>query len=212
MAIVKNSPLGFKRVRQAINYAIDRDQLVKYLRNGIGIAATSGFIPKGMPGFDDKEVKGYSYNPTKAAKLLAEAGFPNGKGLPEITLNTTTTYKDLIEFIQGSLNAIGIQTKIDVSPSTSLRELMAKNHVNFFRGSWLADYADGETFLSVFYSKNKVPFGQILLRITTRNSINFLNVVTMNQMTKSALSSTSKWMNLLWMIHQWYPSSMINLL
>ena len=159
LAIVKNSPLRFKKVRQAINYAIDRAQLIKYLRNGIGIAATSGFIPKGMPGFDDTKVKGYEYNPTLAAKLLAEAGFPNGKGLPEITLNTTTTYKDLIEFIQGSLTAIGIQTKVDVSPGTSLRELMAKNHVNFFRGSWIADYADGENFLSVFYSKNKVPFG-----------------------------------------------------
>ncbi|MGY3052878.1 oligopeptide transport system substrate-binding protein [Pedobacter sp. UYEF25] len=159
LAIVKSSPLRFKKVRQAINYSIDRAQLIKYLRNGIGIAATSGFIPKGMPGFDDDLVKGYDYNPTLAAKLLTEAGFPNGKGLPEITLNTTTTYKDLIEFIQGSLIAIGIQTKVDVSPSTSLRELMAKNHVNFFRGSWIADYADGENFLSVFYSKNKVPFG-----------------------------------------------------
>ncbi len=159
LAIVKNSPLRFKKVRQAINYAIDRDQLIKYLRNGIGIAATSGFIPKGMPGFDDKTVKGYSYNPTLAAKLLKEAGYPNGKALPEVTLNTTTTYKDLIEFIQGSLNAIGIHARVDVSPSASLRELMAKNNVNFFRGSWIADYADGENFLSVFYSKNKVPFG-----------------------------------------------------
>lgn len=159
LSIVKNSPLRFKKVRQAINYAIDRDQLIKYLRNGIGIAATSGFIPQGMPGFDDKKVIGYHYNPAKAAKLLADAGFPNGKGLPELTLNTTTTYKDLIEFIQGSLTAIGIPTKVDVSPSTSLRELMAKNHVNFFRGSWIADYADGENFLSMFYSKNKVPFG-----------------------------------------------------
>lgn len=159
LAIVKDSPLRFKKVRQAINYAIDRAQLIKYLRNGIGIAATSGFIPKGMPGFDDKKVKGYDYNPALAAKLLAEAGYPNGKGMPEVTLNTTTTYKDLIEFIQGSLTAIGIHTKVDVSPSASLRELMAKNNVNFFRGSWIADYADGENFLSVFYSKNKVPFG-----------------------------------------------------
>lgn len=159
LSIVKNSPLRIKKVRQAINYSIDRDKLIKYLRNGVGIAATSGFIPKGMPGFDSLNVHGYVYNPAKAAKLLAEAGFPDGKGLPEITLNTTTTYKDLIEFIQGELTAIGIKTKIDVSPSSSLRDLMSKNHVNFFRGSWLADYADGENFLSMFYSKNKVPYG-----------------------------------------------------
>ncbi|WP_421942579.1 ABC transporter substrate-binding protein [Pedobacter sp.] len=159
LSIVKNSPLKLKKVRQAINYSIDREKLIKYLRNGIGIPATSGFIPKGMPGFDSAKVHGYKYTPKLAAKLLAEAGYPEGKGLGEITLNTTTTYKDLIEFIQSELSAIGIRTKIDVSPSTSLRDLISKNHVNFFRGSWIADYADGENYLSMFYSKNKVPFG-----------------------------------------------------
>nr|WP_315418124.1 ABC transporter substrate-binding protein [uncultured Pedobacter sp.] len=159
LSIVKNSPLRLKKIRQAINYAIDRDRLIKYLRNGIGVAATSGFIPKGMPGFDSLAVRGYAYNPKLAAKLLAEAGFPEGKGMGEVTLNTTTTYRDLIEFIQGQLTAVGIKVKIDVSPSASLRDLMSKNSVNFFRGSWLADYGDGENFLSMFYSKNKVPYG-----------------------------------------------------
>ncbi|RZL34421.1 MAG: ABC transporter substrate-binding protein [Pedobacter sp.] len=158
-ALVKNSPLRIKKVRQAINYAIDRAKLIKYLRNSIGTPATSGFIPKGMPGFDSTRVKGYDYNPKLSAKLLAEAGFPNGKDMPEVTLSTSTTYRDLIEFIQGELNAIGIKVKVDVAPSASLRDLMAKNEVNFFRGSWIADYPDGENYLSVFYSKNKVPFG-----------------------------------------------------
>jgi oligopeptide transport system substrate-binding protein len=159
LSIVKKSPLRLKKIRQAINYAIDRDRLIKYLRNGIGVSATSGFIPKGMPGFDSLAVRGYVYNPKLAAKLLTEAGFPEGKGMAEVTLNTTTTYKDLIEFIQGQLTAVGIKAKIDVSPSASLRDLMSKNSVNFFRGSWLADYGDGENFLSMFYSKNKVPYG-----------------------------------------------------
>ena len=157
--LVKKSPLRFKKVRQAINYAIDKEKLIKYLRNSIGTPATAGFVPKGMPGFDSTKVKGYHYNPKLALKLLAEAGFPNGKGMPEITLNTSTTYKDLIEFIQGELNAIGIKVKVEVSPSASLRDLMSKNEVNFFRGSWIADYPDTENYLSVFYSKNKVPFG-----------------------------------------------------
>ncbi len=157
--IVKNSPLRFKKVRQAINYAIDKEKLIKYLRNSVGVPATSGFIPKGMPGFDSIIVKGYHYNLPLAQKLLAEAGFANGKGMPEVTLSTSTTYKDLIEFIQGELNAIGIKVKVDVSPSASLRDLMSKNGVNFFRGSWIADYPDGENYLSVFYAKNKVPFG-----------------------------------------------------
>lgn len=157
--IVKKSPLQYKKVRQAINYAIDRQKLIKYLRNSVGTPATNGFIPKGMPGFDSVKVKGYSYNPVLSAKLLAEAGFPNGKGMPEVTLSTSTTYKDLIEFIQGELAAIGMKVKVDVSPSASLRDMMSKNEVNFFRGSWIADYPDGENYLSVFYSKNRVPFG-----------------------------------------------------
>src|SRR5215217_343541 len=158
-AITKNSPLRLKKIRQAINYAIDKPKLIKYLRNGIGIPATSGFIPQGMPGFDSTAVKGYHYNPKKAAQLLAEAGFPNGKGMPQLMLNTSTTYKDLIEFVQGELSEIGIKTKVDVSASASLRDLMSKNEVNFFRGSWIADYPDGENYLAVFYSKNKVPNG-----------------------------------------------------
>lgn len=157
--IVQHSPLRFKKVRQAINYAIDKPKLIKYLRNGIGLPATAGFIPKGMPGFDSELVKGYDYQPALAAKLLTEAGYPNGKGMPEVTLSTSTTYKDVIEFIQSELNNIGIKVKVDVSPNASLRDMMSKNEVNFFRGSWIADYPDGENFLSVFYSKNKVPNG-----------------------------------------------------
>ena len=159
LAIVKSSPIKYKKVRQAINYAINKERLVKYLRNSIGIPGASGFIPAGMPGFDAKAVKGYSYDPDKARELLKEAGFPNGKGMGEITLSTTTTYKDLIEFIQGELSEVGIKSKIEVNQSASLREVIAKRQVNFFRGSWIADYADGEIYLSMFYSKNYVPIG-----------------------------------------------------
>ncbi|RYY36245.1 MAG: ABC transporter substrate-binding protein [Sphingobacteriaceae bacterium] len=159
IAIVKHSPLKVLKVRQAINYAIDKQKMIKYLRNGVGTPGNSGFIPKGMPGFDDSKVKGYMYNPEKARRLLAEAGFPNGNGLPEIVLNTTTTYRDLIEYIQGELEKVNIRTRVEVIQGASLRELMAKNGVNFFRGSWIADYPDGENYLSVFYSKNKIPFG-----------------------------------------------------
>jgi len=158
-SIARNSPLRDKRIRQAINYGIDKAKLIKYLRNSTGIPATSGFVPKGMPGFDSTLVKGYHYDPEKAAALLAEAGFPDGKGMPEITLTTSTTARDLTEFIQGELTALGIRVKVEVAPSASLRELMAKNEVNFFRGLWIADYPDAENYLSVFYGKNKVPFG-----------------------------------------------------
>ncbi|MEO6499443.1 MAG: ABC transporter substrate-binding protein, partial [Mucilaginibacter sp.] len=69
------------------------------------------------------------------------------------------TYRDLIEYIQGQLEAVGIKTRVEINQTASLRELVAKNGVNFFRGQWIADYPDGENYLSVFYSKNKIPFG-----------------------------------------------------
>ncbi len=157
--IVKSSPLKNLKLRQAINYSIDRNKMIKYLRNSIGTPGHAGFIPKGMPGFNMDSVKGYHYDPEKAKKLLAEAGFPNGIGLPEIKLQSSTTYKDLMEFVQGELGSIGIKCKVEVNQGASLRELIAKNNVNFFRGSWIADYPDAENYLSVFYSNNYVPIG-----------------------------------------------------
>ncbi|WP_419801653.1 ABC transporter substrate-binding protein [Mucilaginibacter sp.] len=159
LAIVKNSPLRIKKVRQAINYAIDREEMVKYLRNNIGTPGHAGFVPLGMPGFEQQIVKGYHYDPEKARKLLAEAGFNAKHPVPEILLNTTTTYRDLVEFIQGQLQTVGIRTRVEVGQGASLREMIAKNSINFFRGNWIADYPDAENYLSVFYSKNKVPFG-----------------------------------------------------
>ena len=159
LAIVKHSPLRMLKVRQAINYAINKPNMIKYLRNSTGTPGYAGFIPQGMPGFNTTAVHGYRYNPAKAKQLLAEAGFPGGKNLPEIVLSTTTSYRDLIEYIQGELQKAGIRTRVELVQGASLRELIAKNGVSFFRGSWIADYPDAENYLSVFYSKNKVPFG-----------------------------------------------------
>jgi len=157
--IVKDSPLKIKKIRQAINYSIDRTKIVKYLQNSMGIPGTAGFIPEGMPGFNAAAVKGYDFNPEKAQKLLAESGYPHGRGMAPITLYTSTTYRDLIEYIQGELEIQGIHTILAVNPAASLREQISKSTINFFRGSWVADYPDGENYLSLFYSHNKVPFG-----------------------------------------------------
>ncbi|UEG53051.1 ABC transporter substrate-binding protein [Mucilaginibacter daejeonensis] len=159
LAIVKNSPLRMLKVRQAINYAINKGRMIKYLRNSTGTPGYAGFIPQGMPGYDSTAVHGYRYDIEKAKRLLAEAGFPGGRNLPDITLSTTVSYRDLIEFIQGELQKVGITTHVELVQGASLRELIAKNGVNFFRASWIADYPDGENYLSVFYGKNKIPFG-----------------------------------------------------
>ena len=153
------SPLKLKLIRQAINYGFDRVKMMRYLRNNIGIAGTSGFVPAGIPWFDQKKVMGYQYDPAKAMHLLAKAGFPGGKGLPPITLTTNASYLDLCKFIQSQLGEIGINIKIDVTPPSTLREIIAQSKVSFFRGSWIADYPDAENYLSLFYSPNFCPAG-----------------------------------------------------
>ena len=159
VAIVKHSPLRLLKIRQAINYAIDKQKMVKYLRNNMGTPGSAGFIPMGMPGFDANKIKGYSYNPEKARQLLKEAGYPGGKNLPEIILHTTVGYRSLIEYVQGQLDRVGIKVSVEITQGASLRELVSKNGVNFFYGTWIADYPDAENYLSVFYSRNKIPFG-----------------------------------------------------
>lgn len=146
------------KIRKAINFGFDRQKMVLYLRNNIGIAAVNGFIPKGMPYFDNT-LKGFSYDPQKSKQLLTEAGFPDGKNLPEIKLITTSVYLDVCEYIQSELAQLGIKIKVEVLLPAVNSELIANNKAAFFRKSWVADYADKENYMSVFYSKNFSPDG-----------------------------------------------------
>lgn len=154
-----DNPLLDKKVRQAINYGFDRAKMIRYLRNNIGYPGTSGFIPMGMQAFDSEKVKGYDYDQAKALQLLAEAGYPNGKGLPEISLAVSPTYLDLTQYIQHELEQIGIKIKLDVQQAAQQRQMMRSYQLPFFRASWIADYPDAENYLSLFYSKNLQPFG-----------------------------------------------------
>ncbi|MFM7080294.1 MAG: ABC transporter substrate-binding protein, partial [Bacteroidota bacterium] len=127
--------------------------------NGIGTPGIYGMVPPGMPGFDFSKVKGYHYDPSLAASYLAQAGYPSGKGLPEITLSTTKEYQDLCEYIQGQLGELGIRIKIDVNQGATHREMVARQKLDFFRGSWIADYHDAENYLALFYGPNHAPAG-----------------------------------------------------
>jgi oligopeptide transport system substrate-binding protein len=156
---VKNSPLKQKALRKAINYAFDREKLIKYFHNNIGAPASAGFIPAGLSSYNPKKVKGYYYNPDKVNQLLTEAGYPNGKGLPDITLHTTDNFIEIVEFIQGQLSESNIKLKISIENATVLKTGVAKNEFNMFKKSWIGDYADEENFMSLFYSKNFSPEG-----------------------------------------------------
>jgi len=156
---VQGSPVLDKKIRLAINYGFDREKMIKYLRNNVGQPANSGFVPLGMPSFSQEMVPGYEYNPDRARELLSQAGYPMGVGLPEITLTTTSDYQDLCEYIQHELYEIGVVLNIDVNTGASFRDRMANGQLEFFRGSWIADYPDPENYLSLFYSRNFSPAG-----------------------------------------------------
>jgi oligopeptide transport system substrate-binding protein len=156
---VQNSPVLTREVRQAINVGFDRHKMMRYLRNNIGSPAVAGFIPEGLPSYNAEKVKGYSYDPDMARALLSRAGYPNGKGLPGITLTTTSDYQDLCEYIQHELSEVGIRLNIEVNTGASFRNRMANSRLEFFRGSWIADYPDAENYLSLFYTRNFSPAG-----------------------------------------------------
>ena len=153
-----DSPLRDKRVRQAINHGFDREKMIKYLRNNIGVAGKWGILPVGLPGFDSVS-KTYDYDPQLSKELLAQAGYPNGKGMPEITLSTTASYLDLCKYIQQQLGLLGMKVRLDVNPPAALRENMAQGKVEWFRGSWIADYPEAENYFALFYTPNRSPKG-----------------------------------------------------
>ncbi len=154
-----SNPLLNKKVRQAINYGFDRKKMIRFMRNNIGTAANAGFVPDGLSHNTADKNWGFNYNPDLSRKLLDEAGFPNGKNLPEISLTTNSDYLDLCEYIQHQLSTIGIKLKIDVGTGASFREMVANSKIDFFRASWIADYPDAENYLALFYSKNFSPSG-----------------------------------------------------
>lgn len=146
-----------KLIRQAINYAINREEIVRYLRYNTGIPAENGFIPPFLPGHG--KIDGYNYNPNKALDLLKQAGYPNGQGLPEISLFVASQDYALAEIIQSQLQNVGIKLKVETEQPAILAEGVANGQCYFFKKSWIGDYPDGENFLSLFYSKNFSPGG-----------------------------------------------------
>ncbi len=106
-------------------------KMMTYLHNSIGIPATSGFVPAGLPSFDTAVVKGYHYNIPLARQLLKEAGYPDGKGLPPIRLVSIPIYADLANYVAHQLQDIGIQVTVEVIQKGTLMDQVAKSAVPF---------------------------------------------------------------------------------
>jgi peptide/nickel transport system substrate-binding protein len=112
-------PFDDVRVRRALNYAVDRDAIVKYVLDGRGEVRSGPLNPRAW-GFDPS-AKGYEYNPTLAKKLLEEAGYPNGV---DITWNMTkgVIVKDveIAEAFANQLAKVGIRVKLNILESGTL--------------------------------------------------------------------------------------------
>lgn len=154
--VVRNSPLRVKAIRQAINHAINREQLILYLRNSIGFPATAGFVPGGLPSRNIEMVKGYAYDPEKARQLLRSSGLDVNQ-LPVIKLLTIPIYADIASYVAKQCEDVGIPVQVEVIQKSLLLEQTAKSTAGFFRGSWIADYPDAENYMAMFYSKNPAP-------------------------------------------------------
>lgn len=152
-----HSPLAMLKIRQAIQHSIDRKKMMFYLRNSIGTAANSGFLPLGLPSYDSSEVKGYDYDLLTARKLIREAGFDEANPVPAIKLITVPAYVSLASYVANSLKQSGLTVSVETMQKSLLLEQTSRSQIPFFRGSWIADYPDAENFLGVFYSKNPAP-------------------------------------------------------
>lgn len=150
-----------KKLRQAFNYAVDRKGICEILREGAALPA-KGFSPPSLPGFDPT-IEGYTYNPEKAKQLLAEAGYPGGKGLPEITYwhnAPSETHSAIAQYIQANLRDIGVTVNINTMDWAAYIQFCQEGKPQMFRMGWLADYPDPDDFLWVnFHSVNIGPRG-----------------------------------------------------
>jgi peptide/nickel transport system substrate-binding protein len=154
-----NHPLRDKRVRQAMDMALDKEEMVRYIKNNTAIPATQGFVPPSCFISSAAGTERLGFDLERARQLMLEAGYPQGEGVEEITLSTTADYVELCEYVQHQLGRIGLKIKVDVLPTSTHRSAVSAGEIEFFRKSWIADYSDPENFLSLFVSENAAPKG-----------------------------------------------------
>jgi oligopeptide transport system substrate-binding protein len=138
------------RVRKALAMALDRDQLTRLVLKA-GDAPTAGFVPA-MGGY--ATARGNGHDPDQARRLLAEAGYPGGRGFPGFTVlyNTSGRHKTVCEWLQASWQAtLGIQPELQNMEWNTYLETRQKTHdFQLVRAAWKADYPDPGNYLDMF--------------------------------------------------------------
>lgn len=142
------------RVRRALARAIDRQKIVKYITRAGEIAAES-LVPPGLPGYPP--AKTAPYDPEAARKLLAEAGYPDGKGFPkiEILYNSSDAHKKIAAAIQEMWREnLHIDVDLRNVEWKIYLDMQTRMEFDVVRRAWIADYNDPNTFLDMFTSTN----------------------------------------------------------
>jgi oligopeptide transport system substrate-binding protein len=147
---VRRPPFDDPRVRQAFALATDREALAHVTLRGFAFPATGGFVPPGMPGHSPGI--GLPYDPEQARLLLAEAGYPGGRGLPELEVLSADT-PPVVSAVGGLqtqwLHNLGVEiTWKHLSWGEFLHRLLRESPHMWYMG-WLADYPDPDNFLRV---------------------------------------------------------------
>jgi oligopeptide transport system substrate-binding protein len=146
---VNRAPMENSHLRQALARAIDRPQLVDNATRGLSYPATGGLVPPGMPG----HVPGIATpaDPAKARRLLAQAGFPGGDGLPPIKM--VTILVPILKAMTDELarqwrEVLGIQVEVSNLPSGDFRDHWLNDPPHVWMLGWTADYPDPYNFLN----------------------------------------------------------------
>jgi len=144
-------PMNNKRVRQALAMAVDREGLIRNVMRA-GQKPTTGFTPPGAgQGYLPPDV--LRFDPEGARRLLAEAGYPGGKGFPkaEILINTSEAHRTIAEAIQEMWKKhLGIQVSVSNQDWSVYLDTQKNLKYDISRAGWVGDYLDPYTFLSLW--------------------------------------------------------------
>ncbi len=149
-------PLDNRNVRLALAKAIDRDAFVKVVLGGVG-QPTLCWLPPGTPGYNAADCEVQKFDRDAAKKALADAGFPNGQGFPELTLLSSNTQrgKDIAEFLQKQWkDVLGITIKIELVDAKTRSSRYSNSQFELFFGGWHEDYHDPENWIPELFGTN----------------------------------------------------------
>lgn len=146
------------RVRKAFNMSVNRMELVNNWLGGEGWPAEHGFIPP-LDFYPNDDVKPLPFDTITAKRLMAEAGYPNGKGFPELDVyvnakKNSPAYKMTMGALEQINKYLGLNLKIKLCSIGERESAIASGKAKIWRAGWIADYAHPENFLNLFYSRN----------------------------------------------------------